>query len=891
MQWRRLNNPNMKPHNPDHYWTTQQDSDLKAHIEAGLTFDDVSQKISGKTTQACRYRWNVLTNPKRPWSEKEDRALTTHQEAGLTWRDISKRLPGRTTKECSKQWHKLEPKPSQRNWSESEDNFLKLLRSQGLSWKAISEKLPGRTEPACRLRAKALNLPIDLRVTKTPFRDNWSHEEETLLLTRRSEGLTFSEISRLLEERSEIACVKHYRSLMNPKGKVSMKGGTLGLAWIECEENKLQDMRRNGHTYPEISHELGRTSQACLQRDGLLRQISPVEWTPEQDRQLVFAILKECCVPYNSTLLPNLLPGEATKRWEELKRKEGWYETDWRVVDLMLSGDVVYPSPAERGRWTSILATAEAVHKGSSTAEHRDQFAFGLLQNVIDRLTCKKCNKMFKEGLAAHELVCTHEDFSICVDCGERIDIPELLIQHYASRHNCDIRNITIEAHWARKNQHLFPQLDLHSGYGRYLTTRSPVSGPHADREVKKLWSTFSTNPMALEGEEKWDLIQKHRKSFEALFNATPVRFHQHVSDINPPSIHSLLQTLQGESSYKTNVLTASKTSPNFACTEGSFGSCYGGGANTSSYEKARSTACGLPYVEIQTIGKSAISIEEQLMLARKKGCFALIVETVRWKDGRVMLPNEWSNIREACIKSDVVLIVDETLTLLRCGKPFAFQRAEYGGRPDMAFFGKGLNTAGVALDWQGPWLSKLKLTEASREEGYTNLQIVSDILETGCAIRSLGIIRLALQENWAERSLRIGEILENFARRSSDGKATEDIDIQGLGCLLYLKARDVFHHSVQSASGGTGAVRWIPVLDNDMEDITKLQTKLFGPLSITHRRLLGHKLSALGMLPSTCSNCGDHCPREGAVFCSQCCIAVCEFCKDGAPHYCIQSD
>jgi adenosylmethionine-8-amino-7-oxononanoate aminotransferase len=62
------------------------------------------------------------------------------------------------------------------------------------------------------------------------------------------------------------------------------------------------------------------------------------------------------------------------------------------------------------------------------------------------------------------------------------------------------------------------------------------------------------------------------------------------------------------------------------------------------------------------------------------------------------MPPSEWSNICKACKLAGVVLVVDETLTLLWCGELFAFQRAQYVGRPDVVLFGKGLVTAGVAL-------------------------------------------------------------------------------------------------------------------------------------------------------------------------------------------------
>jgi hypothetical protein len=557
---------------------------------------------------------------------------------------------------------------------------------------------------------------------------------------------------------------------------------------------------------------------------------------------------------------------------------------------LMLNGKPVRLSKAKRDRWEVLLAMAESIQNGSNTnPKSQGPFDFGLLQDIINRLSCKSCHKIIRGDLSAHELVCENEESSICVDCGERFEVPEILVHHYRSAHGCDIKQTTVERRWAERNPHLFPQLDLHTGYGRYLTTRSPVSGRHADEEVKQLWIDFTANPAVFEGGRKWTLLDKHREAFESLFDATPVRFHHHVSDISPPSLHSLLQAMATYSDHTPEILDECKAFPNFACTLGSYGSSYGAGANNSSLLKTRQTACGTPYIEIKTNGKAAY-IEKQLKSARRKGCFALITEIVRWKDGRVMPPTEWSNIYKACKLAGVVLIVDETLTLLRCGKPFAFQHAEYAGRPDVVFFGKGLIAAGVALSWKGSWLSQLKLTKESIEESYTDLQNVSDVLETGIAIRSLGIMRLALREEWAARSIRIGKYLREFAEEGYRNQARKDLKVDGLGCLLYFNTQDILHHWVRGAGAGPGNVRWIPVLDDNMEDPAKLREKFFGPLSITHRKLLGRRMAKLGMIPEICSGCGDYSPREGVVFCSQCCITICGTCKEEVPHECLLS-
>ena len=35
----------------------------------------------------------------------------------------------------------------------------------------------------------------------------------------------------------------------------------------------------------------------------------------------------------------------------------------------------------------------------------------------------------------------------------------------------------------------------------------------------------------------------------------------------------------------------------------------------------------------------------------------------------------------------------------IRCRAPFAYQRSEYHGRPDLVLFGKGVKTNGIAID------------------------------------------------------------------------------------------------------------------------------------------------------------------------------------------------
>lgn len=103
-------------------------------------------------------------------------------------------------------------------------------------------------------------------------------------------------------------------------------------------------------------------------------------------------------------------------------------------------------------------------------------------------------------------------------------------------------------------------------------------------------------------------------------------------------------------------------------------------------------------------------TIDQQIKAAVDNYCIAFFVEIVRSQDGRVLSPEQWRASLESCGKYDIVLIVDEAMTAVRCGAPFAHQLPEYRcqGRPDLVLFGKGIRTSGVAVDWNGTNIKNL---------------------------------------------------------------------------------------------------------------------------------------------------------------------------------------
>jgi adenosylmethionine-8-amino-7-oxononanoate aminotransferase len=82
-----------------------------------------------------------------------------------------------------------------------------------------------------------------------------------------------------------------------------------------------------------------------------------------------------------------------------------------------------------------------------------------------------------------------------------------------------------------------------------------------------------------------------------------------------------------------------------------------------------------------------------------KVGTIAVLVEMVQQASGHVLTSDEWENICISCEEANLYLIVDEALTAVRCGAPFAHQLPQFQKfTPSFVYFGKFLATAGLAI-------------------------------------------------------------------------------------------------------------------------------------------------------------------------------------------------
>jgi len=121
-----------------------------------------------------------VVNPGTKWSDQEYALLKRLKNKGLSWQDISHQLPGRSVNACSRQYHRslaIPPETSQNlsttpaisrklpvsittsrkgKWSGEEIKKLNALRDAGTEWNKVAGQFHGRTSAACRRKWEAL---------------------------------------------------------------------------------------------------------------------------------------------------------------------------------------------------------------------------------------------------------------------------------------------------------------------------------------------------------------------------------------------------------------------------------------------------------------------------------------------------------------------------------------------------------------------------------------------------------------------------------------------------------------------------------------------------------------------------------------------------------------
>jgi hypothetical protein len=433
-----------------------------------------------------------------------------------------------------------------------------------------------------------------------------------------------------------------------------------------------------------------------------------------------------------------------------------------------------------------------------------------------------------------------------------------------------------------------FSVIDFHQTYGSFLTRRNPIS-QDVDPDIAKYWNMLSTTPAMLQLRAQ-DVGDHYRAAFKHFFNLDPISLHGHVSDAaNPFLLTSLLMHLTAHSAEDSDFYFLSeddRVAPRIATTDASYGGGYGPLAYNASVPLIRPVACGARPFVINT--RIPARIDDQVRLAKKGGCVVLVAEIVRAADGTVISAAGWKALLRSCERHCLVLVVDEALTAIRCGAPFAHQLPQYreSGLPDLVLFGKAVRTNGIAIEWQGINIRKLAITDedtrsfiiASWQERYTEMAPLADLLI------STGTLTLAKMEDWPGRARKIGVILrdiigdEGFARPRAIG---------GLHSLIYLRRRDYVRTSSPVMGAHNGKfIRWLPVMDEVMMSKDELKTKVFGRGSLAHRRRVAKWFASMALQPRWCARCGEGAGIEKRRLCLRCVANRCEDCEPGV-HIC----
>ena len=485
---------------------------------------------------------------------------------------------------------------------------------------------------------------------------------------------------------------------------------------------------------------------------------------------------------------------------------------------------------------------------------------------------------------------------------------------------------------YRRRHPEEFPDLDFHQSFGSFLTRKNPVDKT-VDREIAGYWRMLTRTPSDLQY-HIFDIYERYRKTFRRYFKAQVISVHGHVSDgANPNLLMSLLlhlmdaaQELRSDSAPSpagdsasvsasddaslpasdsastsasdsvsdstsgstvvgVNLLErANRKNPRIALVQGTYGAVFGPMAHKCVLKYVRPLANGPEPVVIGT--QDANTINDQVRRAKAKGCIVLIAEIVRAADGSVISAAAWKHLVQACREHRLVLVVDEALTAMRCGAPFAYQLPQYAksGFPDLVLFGKAVRTNGIAVEWRGINMRKLGInhkegrleTVLGWQERFTALATAQDLLA------SWGTLVLARREDWTTRALTIGRLLRDMLRREGIMPQL----ISGLHGLIYIRQEDYNTESpIMVANAGT-YVRLLPTMDEVMTSRAQLLTKVFGATSIPHRAELAAFLRSNDFEMHWCSKCGLAVDEENEKSCERCVVRQCKECKPG-DHVC----
>ena len=209
-------------------WTAEEEERLIALREKGLSYEQITKYLPGRTLETVRKRYPRLTrDPSAPegdrrdlWTTEEGELLVDLRNAGTSWDEVAKFFPKRNLQALKKMYYSLTRHPSAQEgvrrdaWTTEEAERLLSLREKGMSWSKMTELFPGRTPTA--LQAQYSRLKSDPSALKIGSRVPWRVDEEQRLLELRKQGLSWEKIMEHIPGRTWTALrMKHYNLTRN----------------------------------------------------------------------------------------------------------------------------------------------------------------------------------------------------------------------------------------------------------------------------------------------------------------------------------------------------------------------------------------------------------------------------------------------------------------------------------------------------------------------------------------------------------------------------------------------------------------------------------------------------------------------------------------------------
>ncbi|KAK0741308.1 hypothetical protein B0T18DRAFT_472900 [Schizothecium vesticola] len=447
---------------------------------------------------------------------------------------------------------------------------------------------------------------------------------------------------------------------------------------------------------------------------------------------------------------------------------------------------------------------------------------------------------------------------------------------------------------------------DFNNTWGIILSSTETKNRPLAGALFREYWN----DPVSAERRYSKMLCQ-YTDMFEEFFNGwLPISYHGHVTDaMCPTTTASMMLRLSmfemagcrlGRPTSNPELRsTAAKrlgwdgihlSAPCFALIENGYGAAMGPLASISPRSAWRDVSTGAPSIAVRLADLvSPPVLLRTLTDAKWGGCIGVIVEIVQNQaSGRVLSPHELHSLREACTETGLLLAVDEALTAIHCGAPFAHQRPKYSGTvsPDLVFFGKALVVSGVGIRFDAPFTSKLGIrTTLDRRNTlevwqYTGTQAMPMPL----LISALGALEMAVAGDWVGRSKVIGrnsrELVSARDRRLGPrGLGGEDKVLGGLESFIFVRIEVFTTFMVMVATNrgpSTGWVRWLPRLDAHLMEEATLAS-ILSATGTEWWKSFSVALERMGMEPEWCFWCGNHARNTRDVWCRTCCINACE--------------